>query len=46
MRSPHILTAGVTNVGERWYAATTLKFPEECQDSLDEILYGRVILNV
>lgn len=46
MRSPHILTAGVTNVGERWYAATTLKFLEECQDSLDEILYGRVILNV
>lgn len=46
MWSLQILTADVTNVGEGWCAVTALKFLKEFLDSLDEIIYGRVILNV
>lgn len=46
MWSLQILTADVTNVGEDWYAVTTLKFLKEFLDILEEIICGRVILNV
>lgn len=46
MWSLQILTAHVTNVSEGWCAATALKFLKEFLDSLDEIIYGGVILNV